>query len=219
MRVYGFVAALIGWASLLLRYIGDECFQSVAQTVAYISYFSILSNILAALMLTLVVLAPAGRSQWLTRPPAATAIALYMCVTGLPFAFQSPSTLQGWQLAAEIGLHHVMPVAFLGFWLTFVPKGTLMSRHAFAWLIFPLVYTGYLLICGPCYRFLDAGLVGPERVFGNIVLVGVGLLTFGQSLVLIDRMMGRIRRSYGSIARDDSRRGAFLCSTATTTSR
>jgi hypothetical protein len=197
MRVYSFVAALIGWASLLVRYIGDGNFQSVAQTVAYISYFSILTNILAALTLTLVALAPAGRRQWLTRPPAVTAIALYMCVTGLPFAFQSLAGLQGWQLAAEIGLHHVMPVAFFLFWLIIVPKGTLMLRHAFVWLIFPLAYVAYLLVCGPCYPFLDVGLVGADRVLGNIVLTGVGFLTFGQSLVLIDRVMGRARRYSG----------------------
>jgi len=197
MRVYSFVVALIAWASLLVRYIGDENYQSVAQTVAYVSYFSILSNILAGLAVTLVALAPAGQHHWLTRPPVTTAIALYMCVTGLPFAFQSPSDLEGWQLAAEIGLHHVTPIAFFVFWLVFVPKGSLVLRHAFVWLIFPLAYTGYLLICGPCYPFLDAALVGAERVVGNIILTVVGFLAFGQSLVLIDRVMGRAGQNVG----------------------
>lgn len=195
MRVYSFAAALIGWTSLLVRYIADGDFQSVAQTVSYLSYFSILSNILVALTLTLAAVLPAGQWHWLTRPFAATAIALYISITGLPFAFQSLADLQGWQLAADIGLHRVMPISFLLFWLVFVPKGTLALHHSFVWIAFPTIYVIYLLLCGPCYGFLDIGVLGFDRVLGNIGLMVVGFLGLGQSLVLIDRLRGRSQQS------------------------
>ena len=117
-----------------------------------------------------------------------------MSVTGLPFAFQLSTGLKGWQLACEIGLHHLMPIAFFVFWLAFVPKGTLALRHALMWLIFPLVYGAYSLLCGTCYAFLDVGLFGLDRVLGNIGLALVSFLGLGQCLVSIDRLLGRSRQ-------------------------
>jgi uncharacterized membrane protein YccF (DUF307 family) len=193
MRVYSFAAALIGWTCLLVQYIGDGNFQSVAQTVSYLSYFSILSNILVALTLTTAAVLPSG--HWLTRPFAATAIALYISVTGLPFAFRSLADLQGWQLAADIGLHRVMPISFLLFWVVFVPKGTLALHHSFAWMIFPTIYLIYLLLCGPCYAFLDIRILGFHRLLGNIGLTVVAFWGLGQSLAVIDRLCGRSQQS------------------------
>jgi hypothetical protein len=96
-----------------------------------------------------------------------------------------------------------MPIVFLTFWSAFVPKGSLTLRHAFAWLIFPLIYVGYLLLCGPCYAFLDASVLGSDRVARNVGLMVVTFLALAQSLVLIDRVLGRRRRAAGAPGRSD----------------
>jgi len=88
-----------------------------------------------------------------------------------------------------------MPISFLLFWLVFVPKGTLALHHSFVWMIFPTIYVIYLLLCGPCYAFLDIGVLGFDRVLGNIGLMVVAFLGLGQSLALIDRLRGRSQQS------------------------
>jgi hypothetical protein len=194
VRVYASAAAVAGWALLVLLYVVDEHFQSLAHTITFFSYFSILSNILAALTLTAAALWPAARGQWLLRPAVAGAVTLYMCVTGLAFALHSPSDWQGWRAFALIGLHHVMPIVFLMFWIVVVAKGTLTLRAALLWLIFPVIYLSCLLLGEPCYGFLDAGVLGFDRVARNIGLMAVAFLALAQSLVLIDRVLGRARR-------------------------
>jgi hypothetical protein len=194
MRVYASVAAATGWALVVLLYVADAHYRSLAHTITFFSYFSVLSNILAALTLTVVALGPAARGQWLLRPAVAGAIMLYMCVTGLAFAIRAPSDWQGWRAVALTGLHHVMPIAFLTFWIVFIPKGSLTLRDTFLWLIFPLLYVTCLLLCGPCYTFLNAGVLGFERVARNIGLMAVAFMAMAQSLVLIDRVLGRARR-------------------------
>ncbi len=220
MRVYAFVAAVVGCASIVLQYAVGGHFQSLAQTVTFFGYFSILSNILATLTLTRAALLPAGRGQWLMRPAVAGAIMLYMFVIGLIFTLQPLPNFQGWRLAAEIGLHHVMPIAFLVFWLFAVPKGTLVLRHVFVWLVFPVVYLAFLLVCGPCYAFLDADRVGIDSVLGNIGLATVIFVALGQSLLLIDRVLGRAARTHAkgqSLTARQQR--VFLRSSATTPGR
>lgn len=194
MRVYASVAAVIGWALLVLLYVVDEHYQSLARTITFLSYFSIISNILAALALTSVALWPAARGQWLRRPAVAGAIMLYMCVTGLAFAIRSPLDWQGWRAVALVGLHHVMPIVFLSFWILFVAKGSLTSRAALLWLIFPVIYLIYLLLCEPRYGFINAGVLGFDRVARNVGLMAVAFLALAQSLLLIDRVLGRARR-------------------------
>ena len=203
MRVYASVTAAIGWASLVLEYVGDGHFQRLAHTIAFFSYFSILSNILAALTLTAAALWPAAQDQWLRRPAVAGATTLYMCVTGLPFAFESPSQWQSWQAVPDFGLHHVMPIAFLTFWIAFVAKGSLRPRDAMVWLIFPAVYVTYLLLCEPCYAFLDPDVLGFDRVVRNIGLTMVAFLALAQSLLVIDRVIGRARREAAAADRPE----------------
>ena len=193
MRTYSLVAALLGWAFLAMGYISGGNFKSLSETIDYFSYFSMLSNVLAALTLTFAAFPAAEHDQSLTRPFAVTGVAVYMGVTALPFVFQPLWLLHGWQGAADFGFHHVMPILYFLFWLMFVPKGTLASRHALVWPMFPFGYCVYLQLHGPCYVFLDAGKLGFDRVLVNVVLLMIMFLALGESLVLIDRVLGRSR--------------------------
>ena len=200
MRVSCAAAAAIGWFSLVLQYVVGNAYQSPALTLNFFSYFTILSNILAATMLTVAALRPEEPRPWLTRPRAATAIALYMTVTGLVYVFilQSLWNPQGWAFVADSGLHHVMPVLVVLCWLAFVPKGTLAPRAVPAWLIFPLLYGVYSLARGPFadwypYPFIDAGKLGYSQTALNIVLLLVGFIVLAGIYVALDRALAGIR--------------------------
>jgi hypothetical protein len=195
---YGFVAAVTGWASLLFGYFVDGNFHSLARTINFFSYFSTLSNILAALTLTVAAFQPAERRHWLTRPLAATGIALYMGITGLPFIIQLLWSPFGLLVAVDFRLHYLMPTVYLLFWLIYVPQGTLLPRDIRIWLIFPFVYAIYALIRGAYsgfypLPFLNVDALGFIRVFANMGLMLISLLVLSGILLLIDYGVGRWR--------------------------
>ena len=45
-------------------------------------------------------------------------------------------------------LHYVIPLAFVAYWMIFVPKGTLRWTAPLVWLIYPLAYLAVSLVRG-----------------------------------------------------------------------
>ena len=98
---------------------------------------------------------------------------------------------EGLQRIADIILHDVIAVMYLGYWLFFAPKVALRWRSVTAWLIYPLAYLFLIMIRGALsgrypYPFVDAGQLGYPRVFANtgvllLAFVGVGLLVVAAS--------------------------------------
>lgn len=164
-------------------------------TVNFFSYFTILSNILAAAVLT----ASALRRdlpflEFLRRPGTATAVAVYMTVTGLVYLtiLRTLWNPQGLAWVADVILHYVMPVATVAYWLVFVPKDGLRARAVPAWLIFPLAYGAYALLRGAVtgfypYPFVNAADLGYPAVVGNVVLLTIGFAALGLVAVGVGR--------------------------------
>jgi hypothetical protein len=193
MQFYCKTAAVIAWTYLALRFLAGGDFQSVARTITYFSFFTMLSNIFAAVALSISALRPA-KTVWLTQPVALTGIALYMSIIGLSFLHQATWVPRGWLFVSDSGLHHVMPIIFLGFWLVYVPKGTLALRHLLVWLIFPALYAIYTQLHWCPYQFMDAEQVGRVQVAVNMALMLFSFLTLGGVFLVIDRRLGRQER-------------------------
>lgn len=197
MRFYGGIAAVIGWFALglqlLLILTADSDISVGGRAVNFFSYFTILSNILAALVLTS---AWRGGGIFLGRPGVQTAATLYMTITGLVYTFilagiWAPT---GWAFVADALLHYVMPVVVVLFWFLFVRKGTLTTRSIVWMMAFPIVYAAYSLIRGPIvewypYPFLDVGDLGGGRVAANIVAMIVAFLVVGAIYLGLDRLL------------------------------
>lgn len=78
----------------------------------------------------------------------------------------------GFQFIADELLHDVMPLLFVIYWWRCVPKGTLHFKHIGGWVIYPLVYFGYVLLRGHLlgqyqYPFIDVDSLGYPQVFVN----------------------------------------------------
>lgn len=185
MRIYSAAGALTGWFAVVFQLyliIQNRVMSIISTIFQYFSYFTILTNILVALAFTFIVVAPdSRRGKFFRQPKVLTAIAVYITVVGLVYNLilrflWAPS---GLQLVVDELLHSVMPVAFVIFWLAFVPKGELQWKDVFPWLLYPLIYLIYILLRGAGtgrypYPFIDVNTLGYSRVLlhcGGLFLV------------------------------------------------
>lgn len=209
-RLYSAVFACVGWFALILQYgltiSGNPHMGAGELTLNFFSYFTILSNILAALALTAPVVAPNSRlGRWSASEGVRAAVAMYIVVVGVVYHFLLAGIWapQGWSLLANNLLHYVMPAAFVADWLFFTPKGRLRWIDPVKWLVPVLIYGGWTLLHGKLsgwwpYWFTDVDKLG----LGKVMLYFTGLLVFflivGLIVVAVDRTFGRRDRRLAS---------------------
>lgn len=197
------VFALIGWAALGLQYglmvSGQPLTAWPGLTLNFFSYFTVLTNVLVAVALTLPVLA-AGRplGRWAASEGVRAGVTMYAVVVGLVYHFMLHATWdpQGLALVVNVALHYVMPAAMLLDWLVFTLKGRLRWIDAPKWLAFPLIYGAWAVVHGLAadwwpYWFVDVSELGWGRAaayFGGLLIF---FLIVGLAVVAIDRMLGR----------------------------
>ena len=201
MKVFRSVAAIVVWFGLILQYglmvQGQTPDIAVYRTANFLSYFTILSNLLAAISLTMPTIWPTSRiGMFFARPGVRTAVTLYMSVTAATYiailaALWKP---QGWQWVADTTLHYVAPALILLDWLLFTPKGAVRWSSVPLWLIFPLGYGVYSIVRGPIasfypYPFLDASVLGMSKVMVNMAAMSALFAILGVVLVLADRAL------------------------------
>ena len=202
-RLYRALFALLGWLALALQYglmVTGNPGRGVGElTLNFVSYFTILTNILVALALTGPALSPDSRlGRWSRSEGVRAAVAMYIAVVGLTYHFLLADVWnpQGWLLVANTLLHYVMPIAFVLDWLLFTPKGRLRWIDPVKWLAFPLAYGGWTLVHGLLsgwwpYWFVDVDALGLGRAaayFGGLL---VFFLIVGLIVAAADRMLGR----------------------------
>lgn len=189
----------------LMRSIADGLTVWVGIT-RYFGYFTILTNILVGLVLTMPLLLPNSRwGRFFSHPSVRTATAAYITIVGIAYSLLLRHTWdpQGLQLLADRMLHDVTPVLYVLFWLLFVPKAKLHWRYLFAWLIYPAVYSVVALTRGTLfgwypYPFINASKLGYPSVLLNVVLLFVAFGAVGAILIAIDRLSHRALRNKNS---------------------
>jgi hypothetical protein len=202
--------AVVGWASVGLYYVltisGLTPAETATRTLHFFSFFTIQTNLLVALVLTLpVIVARTRPGRWAASEGVRAGVTMYAVVVGLVYHFLLHATWnpQGLYQVANIGLHYVMPLAVLIDWLVFTPNGRLRWIDAGKWLAFPLIYSVWLLLLGAFsgwypYWFIDVAELGLGRTLLNLC----GLLAFfgviGLIIVAIDRTLGQRDRTPAS---------------------
>ena len=186
--------AIAGWFALAsqLYLIIQNRVVSVAETIIrYFSFFTILTNLIVAICVTVLLLKPnSKRGLWFLKPATSTAITVYITIVGvgynviLRFLWQP----QGLQYVTDELLHTLIPLLFILFWFLYVPKNGLQYKNALPWLIYPLLYVVYTAIHGVItgfypYPFVNVGELG----YGKVLINSCGLLIafLGLSLFLI----------------------------------
>jgi hypothetical protein len=204
-RVYALVGALLGWSTLMLQLylIVNANIASgkggIFGVLNFISYFTILTNILVTLTFTEVLL-PEVWNPYFARPSVVGATALYIAIVGIIYSLVLRKLWNptGLQLVADHVLHDVMPVVYLVYWLIFVRKGLLRWPDAARWVVFPAVYVAWVLARGSWsgfypYPFMDVTKLGFPRVLANTAGLFVAFLVAGVLLIALDHALGRTR--------------------------
>lgn len=201
-KYYRIGAAAVAWFALVLQYtltITKPGAPFLEATVRYFSFFTIITNVLVALALTLPWLAPESRAgQFFDRPSVRTAILAYIIIVAVIYHYLLAKLWnpQGWQLLADTIEHVVTPALYVIDWVLFVPKGTVKWKSAVVWLGYPLVYAAYSLIHGAVtgfypYPFINVSNLGYDKVLINMAVLVLVFLGLGLALIGIDRRMGR----------------------------
>lgn len=172
--------------------------------VSFFSYFTIQSNLFAAVILSMSAYVLWKRKKDAQLESLRGAATLYMVVTGIIYNLllrgDSLGTLLPW--VNDI-LHRIVPVVMLFDWLYYPPARKFTAKEALTWLIYPVVYAIYTLIHGPLarhwypYPFINAALHGYGRVALNCVVIAVSMTV----LALIIARLPSLRRKATSRAK------------------
>lgn len=147
----------------------------------FFSYFTIESNILAAIIFLISAWGAWRNKHSNTFALIRGAAVLYMVTTGIVYSFLlSDVDVQttGW---VNVILHTVMPVAVFADWLFDRPARRIAFKDTMAWLVFPLCFLGYSLIRGALvgwypYPFLNPQEGGYGRVAATCAAIAVAIL-------------------------------------------
>ena len=171
---------------------------AVSRTVDTLSYFTIWSNIVVALSVTLLLARPL-RDTWLRRVLRLDGL-LMITVTMIVYqVVLAPSIdLAGWSLLTDPVLHLVTPILTLLVWLVFGPRGWLTARLVPAALIVPVIWVGWMLLRGVFvdaypYDFLNVVDLGYAVVLRNVFFVLVLGLAISALLFGVETLLARRR--------------------------
>ena len=205
MKRFVAAAALAGWAGLAIQQylIFYSRWSSGASLlgglVSFFSFFTVLTNTLAVVVLSLAVIERDGAAKrFFLAPMISSGIAVSIVVVGLAYNLLLRHLWQpeGFQFVADELLHDVMPVLFFVYWWRCVPKGRLRLAHIGVWVIYPLLYFAYALLRGDMlgqyqYPFIDVLTLGYPRVFANAGGILAGFVLIALTVVGLDKWLKR----------------------------
>lgn len=169
------------------------------------TYFTILSNIVVAVVVTVLVLRPQlflrrDRVGSLWRTLRLDAV-LMIIITGVVYnTLLAGAPKEGWGLLSNFMLHILLPLVTPLIWLVAGPRGLIRQGTIYASLILPLLWAVYALIRGQFigaypYPFLDVITNGWPSVLSFIVVIVIVAIILGYVLMGIDRALRRVGRS------------------------
>ena len=190
------VAALIVQYWLLVRNLDGDL---SAAALRFLNYFTLLSNVVGAAAFLFPALAPATPpGRYFSRPSVRTAVTLYLVVVGVVYhaLLASRWDPKGWQLAADIALHTIMPVAIVIDWLFLTAKRDLSMAYVPRAVLFPFGFAIWVLIVGAVsgfypYPFLDVGALGYPRVLTNLAILLALFATLGALMAMLGRRIAQ----------------------------
>jgi len=207
-RPYAIAVALLAWAALMLQLVLTlDLVRANGQgvgwgLVVYFGYFTILSNLLAALAATMSLVArdsPVGR--FFARDSTVTGVTAAIATVGLAYfgLLRHVWDPQGWQFIADVALHYVVPALFFGYWLLAVRPDRVHWADVPSWTLFPIAYLVYALARGALigsypYYFIDIGAIGYGQALVNALGILALFLAVAAALVITARLRLRIAR-------------------------
>jgi hypothetical protein len=165
----------------------------------WITYFTILSNVLVAVVLTMLVLGPslftrrtAGGAAW--RALRLDSV-LMIVITGVLYnLLLAEGEKSGWDQVSNSMLHMATPLLTLIVWIIAGPRGLITGRTIGLSLLLPLLWAVFALVRGGVvgaypYPFLDVTANGLTSVLVFIAVIVVIAVVLALGLLGIDAML------------------------------
>jgi len=200
-KTFGLCLALLAWCSVLLQcYLSLQLATQNGKSIGsglevFSSYFTVLTNLLVCVSLTLSLAAPSSTAgRWCSRPSTVAGIATSITFVGLSYHFLLRHTWnpQGTRLIADVLLHYVVPALYVLYWWFTASKAKLGWMYPVAWSIYPTLYLVYALIRGSIigsypYPFIDAAALGYGRTMRNALGLLFVFIALGCLFVALSR--------------------------------
>lgn len=212
-----YAIAAVSWFGVLLelwlsiRPALDSGGTIAAGLLDYFSYFTVLSNLLLAIVVLLILNPgdkfPRGRrGSGMVLGCATTAVLL--AGIGYHFLLSDRWEPEGLQWLSEAMQHYVTPMLVVAYWAFFAPTERLPIWAPLAWSAYPTAYFGYVLLRGHAlgsypYYFADVATLGYPTVFINGLELLAAFLLIGVAVYGVGRLRRRaaVERSAGDARR------------------
>ena len=202
---YASIAATVAWFALLLQFYltlrqsNDNGFGALHGMWLFIAFFTILTNLIVAVTLTLPLLHPRSSSgQFFTRPSVITGVAANIALVGIAYnlLLRNIWNPQGLQLLADILLHDVLPIAFVLYWWQTAARAAVRYADIVYWAIYPIIYFIYALLRGAAtgfyaYPFIDVARLGLAQVIANALGILLGFVIIAALLIAFGNIRSR----------------------------
>ncbi|MET3663851.1 Pr6Pr family membrane protein [Caulobacter sp. 1776] len=201
MRAWRILIAAIACLGPALQYglmVYDETLVSAAvKSVQFFSYFTILSNMLAAAALTAPLVAPASRfAIWAEQSGPRAAIATYLTITAVVYHLLLASQWdpKGLRLVSDTLLHTITPLAFLVDVALRGGQGEARWIAAIKAMAFPALFGAWTLVHGALsgwypYPFMNV----TKRGYPAVVLTMIEMSLAFAAVALVFIALSRVR--------------------------
>ena len=169
---------------------GDSLIEAV---YLYLRYFTILTNIGIAVLMTVTV-ARIRRGRSLPPSPIYAAALVYIIVVSVTYEalLRAEWSPVGIQFYTDMSLHDIIPALTVLFWFLFAPKAGLRWRDPAWFLIYPTLYfvatlAGGALGEGYPYNFFNAATLGYPTVLRTSVIFLAVFYALGLAAVAVAR--------------------------------
>jgi hypothetical protein len=197
------LVAILGWLGLGLQLMVSAHLASTAGRSVFggvvdaLCYFTVLTNLLTAIVSTVGVI---GAKGFFASAGTRAATAVYIFVVGLIYTLllRTLWAPTGLHKIADALLHDLVPLAYTLWWVAFARKDGLRWTQPLRWLAYPLAYFAFAVVLGSTtgrylYPFVDLGALGVAALLLNAVLLGVLFFVLGLAAVALGRSRGRIQ--------------------------
>jgi hypothetical protein len=195
-RLAAAIIAALAWAGLVVQFEATLGLTGSPGESLWVilRYFTILTNLLVALVMTALAL---GRR---VAPFMLGGVTIAIVLVGAVYMLllRGLVELSGGAILADTLLHKIVPILVPLYWLAFAPKGELRWGQAFVWSLYPLAYFAYALVRGAfegryAYPFIDVAEIGYGQTVINAVAIAAGFVAAGLALVGLDDMLASKR--------------------------
>lgn len=199
------LVALVAWFGVLLQLVlslqlaRSQGLSNADGWIAYLGYFTVLTNLLVALSLSVPLLWPhSAAGRWFQRPGVATAVAVNIAIVGITYhlLLRDIWNPQGLQWVADVTLHTAVPLLGVLHWWIAVPPARMAWTAPLGWAGFPLAYLVYALLRGVWlqhypYPFIDVTQLGYAHTLWNALGLLIAFLLLATGFVAVARWRHR----------------------------